>query len=795
MIRSILRHLRVSGKYTLLNVVGLILGLTLTVLIVMLLVYEISFDKFHSHKNEILCIIQHDLKDGSYNAHTPYPLPQTLKNDFPEVKAVAGFNRILNTENEIRYQDLSYYGFTGASVDEDVLSIFDFKLLLGNRKVVLDTPDKIIISQKTSQRIFGKENPVGMTLELQGFPFRIAGVFATLPENSALDFDILFSSKINPVLWSDAPKAWWASGLYTFVLLNEGYSREKFEAHLKQIPDLYYPDFLKGRSTYTTESFKRLHYDNTIIEGMTDPVSPEYLLILGIIALLTLLIAVINYISLSTARASRQSTEAGIRRISGASRWNIVGLHLGQAAIMVGIALLFVVPLCWICLPLFESYTNKPVSSQFGNPVVWAGFIAISVLVIFVSGLIPGVLFAKVRPLQTIRTKGFVPRGSGKFQSLFIVFQFGLSLILIISQLFVYKQIRAMKNADLGFEPENLTAIALYSVDEDFAKKYEKALLYKKEAEKYGAAYGFGEGCITENVPGFYFQNSFTVIPTPSAIDELLVVSSAVDENYLTTYDIDLMQGRFFSHDRETDKESFVINETAMKKLGWDDLENKYLKLSHEGKEQPVIGVIQDITATSLKFPVRPMIFRFGQHNNFPAYLTFRIDPAEKSSALAFLQRSWEDMFPEIPFDYIEVKETYFKNYESEQEFAQIITIFSVISIFLSALGLFGMISYMAERRTKEIGIRKVNGAKITEIIALLNKGLLKWIVVAFILSAPIAYYAVSRWLENFAYKTSLSWYIFAAAGLLTLGITLLAVSWQSWWAATRNPVEALRYE
>ena len=232
-----------------------------------------------------------------------------------------------------------------------------------------------------------------------------------------------------------------------------------------------------------------------------------------------------------------------------------------------------------------------------------------------------------------------------------------------------------------------------------------------------------------------------------------------------------------------------------MKKFGWDNIDNKFLSFSHEGNSFPVVGVLKDITTTTLKNATPPMVFRYGQHNGFPAFLTFRINPEQKEATLKFFEETWTGMFPETPFINLDVKEVYFKNYESEQELAQVISIFSFFAIFLSGIGLFGMASFLSENRTKEIGIRKVNGAKVSEVLAMLNKDFVKWVAIAFVIACPIAYYAMNKWLENFAYKTTLSWWVFALAGLLALGIALLTVSWQSWRAATRNPVEALRYE
>ncbi len=794
-IKSIIRQLKNSGKYTVLNILGLAMGLCLTTLIVMLLNFEISFDKFHSKSEQIVSICMQDKQDGSCKAYTPNPLPQTLKNDFPEVEEVVGVNLMLHEEAEIKYQDLSYFGLTGAAVDTDIFSMFDFQLILGEVKSVLDVHNKIVISESTSQKIFGLENPVGKELTWDKYSFTVSGVFQDLPEHSSLNFDILFSEKLNKVIWDRFPVAWWSSGTNTFVILQDGTNVKDFEAHLNQIPGKYYPSFLKSQNNFYVKPFKELHFDSSLLGGLVEPVSKTYLVILGVIALLTLFIAVINFVSLSTAQSHQLNIDSGIRRISGASPWQIIGKQLKFSLVTTIIALLVAVPLCWFCLPYFESFVNRTVQPQFGNLYVWSGVLAVSILLAFFSGIIPGVVFSKVQPIQVIRNNLRMMGGKGKARGGYIIFQFGLTIILITAQMFVYKQISDMKNANPGFDNNNLTSIGVSQIEAAYHEKYNKAKLFRAELEKYGSKYGFGQGAITENVPGYYFQNNFIIHPQDSKIDECKVISTAIDENYLDVYKVQLAHGRFFSPDYATDKQAFIINETAMKKFGWDNIDNKFLSFSHEGNSFPVVGVLKDITTTTLKNATPPMVFRYGQHNGFPAFLTFRINPEQKEATLKFFEETWTGMFPETPFINMDVKEVYFKNYESEQELGQVISIFSFFAIFLSGIGLFGMASFLSENRTKEIGIRKVNGAEVSEVLAMLNKDFVKWVAIAFVIACPIAYYAMNKWLENFAYKTTLSWWIFALAGVLALGIALLTVSFQSWKAATRNPVEALRYE
>ena len=331
----------------------------------------------------------------------------------------------------------------------------------------------------------------------------------------------------------------------------------------------------------------------------------------------------------------------------------------------------------------------------------------------------------------------------------------------------------------------------------DRAEKLKNAALFTEVLEKYQAQYGYSNASVTEFIPGFGFRNNFKIYPDGNAFPGgLELLSCDVDENFLDVFGMRMIQGRFFSGSFSTDMESAVlINETALKKLGWDSAEGKEVGLISKENRKKVVGVINDINVASLQYPIRPMIYQFGPHHNYPGYIAVRLHPEKEAESIGFLKRQWEKLFPDIPFEFERVSEKYKAAYGEEERLSKITGIFSMLATVLSALGIFALSTLQSEKRIKEIGIRKVNGARISEILAMLNQDFLKWIAVAFVIATPVAWYAMVKWLGSFAYKTNLSWWIFALAGLLALGIALVAVSWQSWKAATRNPVEALRYE
>jgi len=794
-LKTALRHLYRAGSYTILNILGLVIGITLFSLISFLLIYELSFDNFHPNGNKILQVCGKDLKSGERTAYTALPLSLTLKNDFPEVKYAVGLWEMVNKETYIKYEDSEYSGFTGASVEPDLFYIFKYRIILGDVDNVLKTPENIAVSQSMASKIFGKENPVGKTISIRNYSYVISHVFEDLSANSGVKFDLLFSDQIREKINSDYKFAWWNGGLITYVILDDNASIDDFNQNLSSIPEKYYPDFLKGRSTYFTIPFKKAHFDTSILNYNHPAISYTYLMLLGSISFIILLIASINYVNLTLARAFKMNIDAGIRRITGAKPHEIVTRHILFSSLSIVIAFILSIPLCQLCLPLFERLAERPLASQMTNINVWLLMLSALVIVALVSGFIPGRIFSRVNLALIIKSKGSFVRAHKEAHNALLVFQFTLAIALIIAQFFIVKQISFMRNSDLGFDNNDLVTINLTQIEEVYQERYAKCKLYKEILENKGSQYGIYEGTITENIPGYYYQNIFTVQPVDATIEECLATSTAVDDNFAKVFNIDITLGRFFSESYGTDRKAFIINETAMHKIGWKDIEGKYLKLKHEEEAFPVIGVMKDIHITSLKEPIAPMVYRFGQHNSFPAFLTFRIKSDHAEAALTFMKKEWLKILPATPFDHFEVKETYNKNYEEEKRISLIVGIFALLAISLSLFGLLGLIMYYSQRRTKEIGIRKVNGAHILQIIALMNTDLIKWIVLSFVIACPIAWYAVHQWLQNFSYKTTLSWWIFITAGGAVLSVVIITISLQSWRAASRNPVEALRYE
>lgn len=794
-LKSALQSLRGSLRFTFLNVISFSLGLSLVLMMVMLITYEVSYDSCHPERDAILQVLEHDLKAEEYSTSCPLPLPSVILSEFPEVMHATGISRMIDAGVVFEWNGREHSGFAGASVDRDFMQIFGYELLAGNAEELTSAPDRIAVSQRFAKTIFGEEDPLGQVVMVHDVHLTVSGIYRDIPLNSSVHFDVLLPEQSRAFIRKDYNKAWWNGGMQVYVMLQPGTRIEAFESHLREIPERHYPDFLLGRSTFTTRPFRGSHFDTNVHDYSSPPVPRTYLIILASITLVTLLVACLNYINLSAAQSARRNIDSGIRQILGARPAQVIRMHVWQSFLIITAAFGISVLACLLAMPLIESLTQRPVSQQLAGSSVWLVLTGTLLLTGTITGYLPGRKFLRSEPIHLVQSRGIIRAGTSSSRNAMIICQFALAIVMIIVQLFIFRQVNYMKNAELGFDSDNLLAIEVSGIPQVRGKAFSSIKLFREQLELHSARFGFSHGSVTENIPGYYYQNSFTVVPSDAAIDECLVISTAVDENFLEVFGMQLDQGRFFSPEFATDRTAFIINEAALRAIGWESIEGKFMKLRQEGQRYPVVGVLKDIHTTTLKEPIRPMIYRFGRHNNFPAFLTYRVSSEKRNETIAFMASEWSRMFPDVPFIHFNVREKYYENYGEEKRFSKIIGSLTVIAILLSLLGLFGLVSFIAEQKQKEIGIRKVNGALSREILLMMNRNFLIWVLIAFLTACPIAWYAVRAWLQGFAYRTGTSPLVFLIAGLLIVLLVIITVSLQSWRASVRNPAESLRYE
>ncbi len=792
-----IRNLSRQKKISLLNLFGLSVGMSVAILIFSFVSFEMSYDNFHPDGDRIYRIISIDKSPNgdSYNATTALPLPFTIRQDLRNVEMVTGLGYFLGEGDPVDAEGRTWFNLTGCTADSYFLKMFNFPLLRGNADNVFDNPTSIVLTEQTARKLFGDADPVGKELTIDQSVYTVNGILKDLPENSIFKFDLLVSNLILNKKYPNLLAQWWNGGVKTFVKL---YSRREVQAvksGLAEIPGKYFPDFMKGRKEYTIQKLQDIHLDDRVADYDSPPVSVSYLYILLAIAVAVLFIACANFVNLSTSQSEKRAKETGIRKLSGAGRFQLTRLFVGESVVLSLGALLFAVLLARLSLPWFNELTQRNLEIHFTGNRVLLLLLIFGITTGILSGIYPALLFSKYKPVQAFRARMAATGNKTGFRKCFIIAQFVITILLITSQLFITRQVSFLKNHDLGFDDENLLSIPLGFMDEE--KRLSTALLLAEKIRQEGTAFSINDVTLTENVPGQNFPNEFAVIPEGASGDHFKeMVVSSIDGSYAGVFRIPLVSGRMLSDDIPSDKyKSVLINETAARKFGWNDPVGKQLRFKHERDPYTIVGVLKDINFRSLQANIEPVVYRYAGANWLVNYLTVRADRGHYSQTLEFLKTTWKTLVPDIPFQYFFIRDQYKGMYHEEERLARIVGTFAVLAVLLSCLGLFAMVAFSSARRTKEIGIRKVNGARVAEMMAMLNKDFVKWVVIAFVIATPIAYYAMHKWLENFAYKTSLSWWIFALAGLLALGIALLTVSWQSWKAATRNPVEALRYE
>ena len=792
--RTSIRNLFIHRKFTVINIIGLSIGLMVSLLILLYVRYETSFENFNPNAKNIYRVVEKNIQDGTVGEATPLALSDVLKSDFPEVDKVIG---LMKTSKDVKVGDNNFENLKGAIVENDFFDLFHIPLISGNQSTIFNDPYEAVVTGTLATKLFGNGNPIGKTFEYENHTFTVTGLVDEIPENSILDFEYFLSDAFRYISYPDLNDRWYEFGLHTFLTFKGNKPSSDFEQKLAQIEDKYYPDFMKNRFTYQLVNFKGSHLNTTIQNDLAPAVSPLYLWILFGIALGILLIAGLNFINISIAAAGKRSIETGIRKVNGASPASLIISFFAETLFVTFISLILAFFGLYLSIPAFESLTGKIIVIDLTDPVFWGGVFGFCFLTILISGIYPAIVLSKPTPAKVLLQSRTGSHNKMTFQKSFVMFQFTLTIALGIVLLSIFKQVHFMQNHEIGFNRENLITIPAYSLGNNGQERLDNANLFSQVLEKYQPQYGYGKASVTEFVPGFGFRNLFQVYPERDTDAKgIEMLSCDVDENFADVFGMQLEQGRFFTTDLATDyNNAVVINEAALKELGWKSIDGKTIGLITTDNKKSVVGVINNINVKSLQYPVEPLIYQFGRHHNFPGYITIRLSQNKNAESIAFIKSKWTELFSEIPFSYESIDEKYRSAYGEEIRLAKITGTFSILAMLLSLLGIFALSTLQSEKRIKEIGIRKVNGAKISEILSMLNKDFVKWVAIAFVIATPVAYYAMHKWLENFAYKTTLSWWIFVLAGLLALGIALLTVSWQSWRAATRNPVEALRYE
>ena len=795
-----LRNIKKYATYSFINITGLAIGMACVILILLFIQDELSYDRFHENADRIYRVVDSFDVSGGIDrdfALTSAPFAPTLKQDFPEVEDAV---RLLTRRHMVTYEDKKYFEDFLFYADASVFNIFTFPLVAGNPETALVEPNTIVISESTSLKYFGKDDAMNKTLNINDDDYVVTGIMKNMPRNSHFYSQIFASMKTfekEQKFQELYFQSWARHEFYTYILLHENYSSEdlqvKFPAFIEKYAAQQIQTILGGRISSKLQPLKSIHLHSHLQMEISPNGDIKYVAIFSVIALFILLIACVNFINLATARSVNRSKEVGLRKVVGASRYQIIQQFLGESLFFTLFALILALILVAFALPFFNSLTGKEIEMNYLTNFILLGSIGLLLLFVgLISGSYPAFFISRYQPVNVLKKTINIRSGKSYLRKGLVIFQFTLSIILFIATAVVLDQLDFLRNRKLGFNKEHVVVIPIRSNSIRKNAEAVKAELMQNP--------NIISGTITIGVPGGLVAGDAIRLVTDEGEKKLTLRMIYTDHDYVKTMGMEIVEGRDFSKNMSTDaSEAFLINEAAVREF---KLENPLETQVEWGgsdyaygieKKGRVIGVVKDFQFQSLRDAINPLIIHVWSQNTF--VFAMRIQPDDISGTLAFIENKWKDLDPAHPFEYSFMDETFDRIYRSEEKLSKIFSVFSMLAIFIAALGLFGLALFMVEQRTKEIGVRKVLGASMGDIFVLLSKEFVFLVLFANLFAWPTAYFLMHKWLDNFAYRVNIGFWIFIFAAAIAFVIALLTISFQAMRAALANPIESLRYE
>ncbi|MFC2101419.1 ABC transporter permease [Bacteroidota bacterium] len=795
-LKTALRNLLRQKSYSIINIGGLAIGMSVCILILSYVFFELSYDKFHEKSDQIYRVGLNATIGGNIMnlAVTSAPMGEALREDFPEVIA----NTRLSTSEtlELNIEDRKFIQEDIVFVDSSFFDVFPFKLLEGDRDQVLLNPKSIVLTESVAKKFFGDKNAIGEIIKVNdAVIYTVTGVMEDVPPNSHLQFKLLVSMDLTSSYSRFFYRNNWGNiSMYSYVLLAENADylklQEKFDEfkvrHTQELIDqgVHFDLFLQPLAD--------IHLYSDLDNEVVTRGDITYVYLFSAIAIFILIIACINYMNLASARSFSRAKEVGMRKIHGAARSQLIRQFLGESLLFSLIAFIISLVIVQITLPIFNNlvYQQQGGTDLFSNKLAFIGFfVVITFIVGIVAGSYPAFYVSSFSPIITLKGEKMKGKRRSILRNALVVIQFSIAVALIICTSVIYTQLNFMLNKDLGFDGENRILIQLRSEafrnKSDVLKSEFKGLSNIELVSLTNSAPGIGMGGL-----GYYPEGADQTTP-------VIIYRGTIDDQFIETMGMEIVEGRNFSHEFGTDTMAVLINQELARRYSWDEPIGK--KLSVEaGDNLPkidykVVGVIKDFHFMSLLAKVEPQVYHYAP-SNLPSII-LKLNPQNKEMALKQVEEKWAELSNNAPFNYIFIDENFKERYISYIRMGKLFTAFTLVAIFVACIGLFGLASFLTEIRTKEIGIRKVQGAGMFKILRLLNTDFIKWVLVANVIAWPVAYYYMTEWLANFSYTVSLSWVNFALSALLSVIIALITVSYQSLKIATNNPIESLRYE
>jgi putative ABC transport system permease protein len=779
--RNLWRH----KGYSFLNIFGLAMGMTCSLLILLWIRDEKSIDNFHAHGDRLYTVYERQYYDGKAEAgyYTPGLLPAEMKKILPEVALATGFT--YEGKNTFQVGD-KIIKEDGSSASPDFFKMFSYPLLQGNPATALSTPVSIAVSRKMAADFFGSPRAaIGQTIRYQNKKdFTITAVFDDLPDNASDKFDYLtnWDAFLDENSWA---KEWGNNGPHTLLMLRADANPALVTRKITHFLDNYNKEQSKGfRIELGMQLFGEGYLHSNFKNGQIEGGRIEYVRLFSIVAIFILLIACINFMNLTTARSVKRAKEIGIRKVVGAVRPALIRQFISEAVLLSFFSVIFAMAMVILVLPAFSHMTGKHVRFPYGSSSFWLSLAGLTLVTGVLSGSYPALFLSSFQPIRVLKGSMKFSTAATWFRKGLVVFQFILSIVLIVGTIVVSGQVNYVQSVNLGYDRENLIYVPL---EGDLTGKY---TLFKENAQRLP---GVGEISRITQQPTDIENGTFGVEwdgKDPNSKPMFTQVSVGYD--FIKTMKLQMVAGRDYSTAFGTDSVGYILNEEALKKTGMKDPIGR--SLTFWQKKGKIIGIVKDFHFTSLHDPIQPLVIRFGE-KEFYGNALVRTKPSQTKQALSGLEQLCHQLNPKFPFTYLFSDEEYRKLYKSESIVHSLSNCFAGLAIFISCLGLLGLAMFTAEQRTKEFGIRKVLGAGPGTLFALLSREFLILVLIAFLLASPLAWWAMHKWLEGFAYRMQMEWWILLLAGAMALLIALLTVSFQAIKVAVANPVKSLRTE
>ncbi len=797
------RNLIRNKWFSAINILGLAIGLATCLVIMLFVSNELSYDRFNKKADRIARVYFEGNVQGEKMKEPVVmaPVAQTMKNDFPEVEEATRLRSHdwvpkLVVDNQVFGHDALAYA------DASFFDVFTLPFIKGDSKTALAEPNAVVLTKDIAEKYFGKEEPLGKTIRFKTedrAPMKVTGVIENIPINSHFQFGLLASMES---LDDARQQNWMNSNYYTYVVLKDKRDFEKLEAKIPVMVDQYIgpqmkdgtgqtlAEFRKGGSniTFHLQRLTDIHLYSDFHYDLSKPGDVRYVYIFGAIALFMLLIACINFMNLSTAGASKRSREVGVRKVLGSMKFELIKQFLMESILISVIALLLSLALVWLALPLFNDLSGQQLTFSFTEkPLMIPVLLGVVLFTGLLAGSYPAFYLSSFKPVVVLKGKWNPAKSGLSFRSALVVFQFFIAIMLIVSTTIVYKQLSYIRYKDVGYDKDKVMVLsnvwALGNNMEIFRQQLQNdPAVASVSASRYLPAGASG-------------NNNFFVAAADDPDRLVKTLRYEIDEHYIPTLGIELKDGRNFSRQYSTDSSGVILNEAAVNALGWKENPlGQTIARTNKGDEEiyRVIGVVKDFHFRSLHERISPLVMVLAPD---PGNLVVKIKTADMLGFTTKLQQWFSAYGAEDPMDYSFLDERYYHTYNAEQKIGTILGIFAALTIFVACLGLFGLAKFTAEQRTKEIGIRKVLGATAAQLSAMLSKDFLKLVMIACGIAFPFAWWIMHRWLQDFAYRTNISWWVFAATGLLAVVIALGTISFQALKAALANPVDSLRDE